>query len=227
MLVKTFGSAVTGISAQTITVEVIVGGEIQQNAPIHQLVGLPDNAVREGFMRIESALKVSGYRIPRKRIIANMAPADIRKEGSAYDLTIAIGMLAANELIPATELGDYIIMGELSLDGSLQPLKGVLPIAIQARQEGFKGLIVPHQNAREGAIVNNVAVFGAKNITEVIDHLSRKTLMQEVIVDTREEFANAHNIYQEDFSDVKGQENIKRAMEIGGASCRERVYCVV
>lgn len=217
MLVKTYGSAVFGIDAKTITVEIATGGEIQQNMPAYHLVGLPDSAVREGYLRVDSALKASGYRNPRFKTTINMAPADLRKEGSYYDLTIAVGMLASTEQIPADELDKYIIMGELSLDGSLRPIKGALPIAIQARKEGFKGLILPKANAREAAIVNDLEVYGLETLREVVDLLIGYASFKPVVVDTREEFFNEMEIFAEDFSDVKGQENIKRAMEIAAA----------
>ena len=159
MLVKTYGSAIYGVNAMTITVEVNV-----EPGAFFSLVGLPDNAVKESQQRIESALTQHGYRIPGRKIVINMAPADIKKEGSAYDLTLAIGILAASEQIKADNIGEYIIMGELSLDGSLQPIKGVLPIAIEARNKGFKGIILPAANAREAAIVNDLEVYGADNI---------------------------------------------------------------
>lgn len=169
MLVKVFGSAVFGIEATTITVEV----NIDKGVGYH-LVGLPDNAVKESNHRISTALKNNGYKIPGKKKIINMAPADLRKEGSAYDLTLAVGILAASEQIKADEVGDYIIMGELSLDGSLNPIKGALPIAIKAREEGFKGFILPKQNVKEAAIVNDLDVYGVENITEVIDFFNKK-----------------------------------------------------
>ncbi len=218
MLVKTYGSAVYGINAQTITLEVATGGELQPGQPGFQLVGLPDNAVREGFMRVRSAVKMAGKYVPRKLIMVNMAPADIRKEGSAYDLPLAIGILAADEQLPDPEMiTKYVIMGELSLDGGIRPIKGALPIAIQARTEKFEGLIVPIENAREAAIVNNIKVYGAAHIKDVIAHFEGKVSLQQVEVDTRGEFAYTKNKYNVDFSDVKGQENIKRALEIAAA----------
>lgn len=212
MLVKTFGSAIYGVNAITITVEVNIADGIK-----FFLVGLPDNAVKESQQRIEAALKNNGYKIPYKKITINMAPADIRKEGSAYDLTIAIGILAAGEQIVTDKLGDYIIMGELSLDGSLQPLKGVLPIAIQARKDKFKGIILPAQNAEEAAIVSDLEVYGMHTITEVIQFLEGKLEMKPTVFDTREEFFHHQQNLPFDFSEVKGQENIKRALEIAAA----------
>lgn len=212
MLIKTFGSAVYGVNATTITVEVNTskGGKFY-------LVGLPDNAVKESQQRIDAALKNTGFRWPGFRIIVNMAPADIRKEGSSYDLTIAIGILAASRQITCIDFSQYIIMGELSLDGALQPIKGALPIAIQARKEGFKGIILPKQNAREAGIVSDLEVFGVESISEVIDFFEGRTQLQTTSIDTREEFYAQLNNTEFDFSDVKGQENIKRAMEIAAA----------
>lgn len=211
MLVKTFGSAVFGIRAITVTVEVFMEQGIQ-----FFMVGLPDNAVKESHHRIESALRTNGYRIPGKKIIINMAPADIRKEGSAYDLTIAVGILGANEVISNNELEHYIIMGELSLDGGLLPIKGVLPIAIEARNQGFKGIILPLQNAREAAIVKGISTYGMSSLTEVIGFLNGTLTSEPVVVDGREEFEH-QNIIESDFADVRGQENIKRALEVAAA----------
>ncbi|MBF8965315.1 YifB family Mg chelatase-like AAA ATPase [Pontibacter sp. FD36] len=212
MLIKTFGSAVQGVNAYTVTVEVSVSAGAK-----YFLVGLPDNAIKEGEQRIESALAQYGYKLKRQKTIINMAPADIRKEGAAYDLTIAMGMLAAGGQLAADKLSQYMIMGELSLDGSLRPIKGVLPIAIQARKEGFKGIILPSHNAREAAIVNNLDVIGVENIKEAIDFLNSELDIQPVKVDTRDVFQNSANQYAADFSDVQGQENIKRALEIAAA----------
>jgi len=181
------------------------------------LVGLPDSAVKESHQRIEAALRNNGYKIPGKKIVINMAPADIRKEGSAYDLTIAIGILAASEQINPATVGEYVIMGELSLDGGLQPIKGALPIAIEARKQGFKGFILPKQNAREAAIVSELEVYGAENILDVIRFFNGDASLEREIVNTREEFYAQLNEYEFDFSDVKGQENIKRALEIAAA----------
>ncbi len=212
MLVKVYGSAVFGVDATTITVEVNVDKGIG-----YHLVGLPDNAVKESNYRIAAALQNNGFKIPGKKITINMAPADLRKEGSAYDLTLAMGILKASSQIEGDGIGDFLIMGELSLDGGLQPIKGVLPIAIQARDEGFKGFILPKQNEKEAAIVSDLEVYGVENIKEVIDFFEGNSNLQPTIVDTRKEFyANlAHPEF--DFSEVKGQESIKRCMEIAAA----------
>ena len=212
MLVKTYGSAVHGIDATTITIETDVSRGIRFN-----LVGLPDNAVKESQQRIDSALRFNGYKLPGKKIVINMAPADIRKEGSAYDLPIAIGILAASEQILAPDLSKYMLMGELSLDGGLQTVKGILPIAIRAREEGFEGFIVPKQNAREAAVVDKLKIFGVENLKEVINFLSGRAGLEQTIIDTREEFKTKISNYDLDFSDVKGQENVKRALEIAAA----------
>ncbi|PJA07683.1 MAG: magnesium chelatase, partial [Flavobacteriales bacterium CG_4_10_14_0_2_um_filter_32_8] len=212
MLVKTFGSAVIGVDAITITVEVNVDRGFK-----FFMVGLPDNAVKESQHRIESALKNVGYKMPGKKIVVNMAPADIRKEGSAYDLTIAIGILSASGQMNEEHVAEYIIMGELSLDGSLQPIKGALPIAIQARKEGFKGFVLPKENAREAAIVDGLDVYGVSNIKEVIDFFNNDITLEKIEIDTRKEFYKNLNNVDFDFEDVKGQENIKRALEIAAA----------
>jgi len=212
LLVKTFGSAVYGIEATTITVEVNIAAGTK-----YFVVGLPDIAIKESYFRIESALKNCNYRMPRQQVVVNMAPADIRKEGSAYDLTIATAVLAASGQMEVDNLDKYIIMGELSLDGGLQPIKGALPIAIQARKEGFKGFILPKQNAREAAIVNGLEVYGVDSIKEVAGFFNGDQQLEPVTVNTREEFYNSLSNYDSDFSEVKGQENIKRALEIAAA----------
>ncbi|WP_419700438.1 YifB family Mg chelatase-like AAA ATPase [Mucilaginibacter sp. NFX135] len=212
MLVKTFGSAVYGIEAITITVEVNIAAGTK-----YFIVGLPDVAVKESYFRIESALKNTGFRMPRQQVVVNMAPADIKKEGSSYDLTIATAVLAASGQLEPENLDKYIIMGELSLDGSLQPIKGALPIAIQARKDGFKGFILPKQNAREAAIVNDLEVYGVDNIKEVAGFFNGDLNLEPEKVNTREEFYNSLSNYDSDFSEVKGQENIKRALEIAAA----------
>lgn len=212
MLIKTYGSAVYGVNAAIITIEV----NVIQGAKFF-LVGLPDNAVKESQQRIESALKTNGYRMPGKRVIINMAPADIKKEGSSYDLPLAIGILAASEQIICRQLDHYIIMGELSLDGGVRPIKGALPIAIEARKRGFKGFILPSQNAREAAVVKDLDVIGVETISEAVSFLAGERSIEPVFVDTRNEFFANINDYDVDFSDVKGQENVKRAMEIAAA----------
>lgn len=212
MLVKIYGSAIHGVSAQTITIEV----NVDQGVGYH-LVGLPDNAIKESSYRINAALKNVGFKIPGKKITVNMAPADLRKEGSAYDLCIAIGVLAASDLIKAESLHEYAIMGELSLDGGLQPIKGALPIAINAREEGFKGIILPKQNAREAAIVNNLEVYGVENIKQVIDFFHEGIPLEKTVFDTRKEFQEKIDHFPFDFSEVKGQETAKRAMEVAAA----------
>jgi len=212
MLIKTYGSAVHGVDATTVTVEVNVDKGIN-----FSLVGLPDSAVRESQHRIDAALTNNGYKLPGKKITINMAPADIRKEGAAYDLPLAMGILAASEQISACEIDQYVIMGELALDGSLRPIKGVLPIAIQARKSGFKGIVLPAQNAVEAAIVNEFDVLGASTIKDVIAHFDETKPIPPTELDTREEFYHRLSDFEVDFSDVKGQENIKRSLEIAAA----------
>lgn len=217
MLAKTFASAVQGVDARTITVEINTGGAVAGDKNFYQLVGLPDSAVREGFQRIEAAVGNSGFRMTRVKTTVNLAPADIRKEGSAYDLPIAVGFLAATKQLVCDDLENYLIMGELSLDGSLRPIRGALPIAIQARKEKFKGFILPKENAREAAIVNDLDVYGVETLREAVDLLSGEQPQSPVFVETRDEFFQTQNKYDVDFSDVRGQENIKRALEIAAA----------
>lgn len=215
MLVKTFGSAVHGVEAITITIEV----NWLQNGKDPMIVGLPDNAVKESLQRIESAFKSNLYDVPRTKVVVNLAPADIRKSGTAFDLAIALGILGASEQIANPEiLEHYVIMGELALDGSIRPIKGALPIAIQARKEGFKGLIVPETNAKEAGMVNTMNVYGAGHIKDVIRFFEEgETGLERMIINTREEFFTAQYDFEVDFSEVKGQENIKRALEIAAA----------
>ena len=212
MLVKTYGSAIIGVNALMVTVEVNVGDGVG-----FYMVGLPDNAVKESAQRISSAFEESGFRIPGKRVIVNLAPADLKKEGTAYDLTIAIGVLGAVGMVKADEMERYVIMGELGLDGTLRPIKGALPIAIEARRQQYKGLIVPAENAREAAIVNNLEVYGATSLREVADFLNGEGSIGQTIVDTRAEFARSLNNYEYDFADVKGQATVKRCLEIAAA----------
>ncbi|MCU0368609.1 MAG: YifB family Mg chelatase-like AAA ATPase [Cyclobacteriaceae bacterium] len=212
MVAKTFGSAVHGVDARTITVEV----NVTQGKDFH-MSGLPDTAVKESQHRVESSFKSLKYFMPRNKVVVNLAPADLRKEGSAYDLPIALSVLKASEQITAEELDNYVIMGELSLDGILRPIKGVLPIAIQARKEEFKGFVLPKSNAREAAIVNNIDIIGVETLQEAIDFFEKKKTIEPLRVDTREIFQSKVNTYEADFKDVQGQENIKRAMEIAAA----------
>lgn len=212
MLIKTYGSAVFGVNALTITVEVSIGGGNR-----YHIVGLPDNAIKESLRRVESAIQSAGLKMPRQKIVINLAPADIRKEGSAYDLPIAVGILAASGQLESTEIEKYFIMGELSLDGGLQPIKGALPISIQARTAGFKGFILPKDNSREAAIVNELLVYGMSNLSAVVAFFNGTEVPLPVQVDAENTFSEHTHHYEHDFSDVKGQENIKRALEIAAA----------
>ena len=217
MLVKTYASAVQGVEAQIITVEVNAGGTVGPNSNFYHLVGLPDNAVKEGFQRIEAAIKNVGYEMKRLKMTINLAPADIRKEGSAYDLPIALGVLGSTKQMAPDRLGDYLCMGELALDGKLRPIKGALPIAIEARKKGYKGFILPKQNAREAAIVNDLEVYGIDNLVEAIEFLDGTRALEPLAHDTRGAFQEDLRHFIVDFSDVQGQENIKRALEIAAA----------
>ncbi|MEB2781640.1 YifB family Mg chelatase-like AAA ATPase [Algoriphagus persicinus] len=212
MVAKTFGSAVSGVDANIITIEVNVG-----QGTNFFMVGLPDSAVKESQQRVESALKYFGYRMPRQKVVVNLAPADIRKEGSAYDLPIAMGILQASEQVEFPALGDYVIMGELALDGNLRPIKGVLPIAIEARKRGFKGFILPVENTKEASIVNNLDIIGVETMQQATDFLMGDLLIEPLVTDTREIFYHSLDDIEFDFADVQGQENIKRAMEIAAA----------
>ena len=212
MLSKTFGSAVYGIDATTITVEV----NVLQGTKFF-LVGLPDSAVKESEQRVESSIKHFGFNMPRKKVVVNLAPADIRKEGSAYDLPIGLCILKASSQIIAPDLEKYLIMGELSLDGIVRPIKGALPIAIEARKQGFKGFILPKENAIEAAIVNNLDIIAVETLEDAIGFLEDPSSIEPTTVDTRDIFYHEQNEFDQDFEDVQGQENIKRALEIAAA----------
>ena len=212
MLVKTYGSAILGVNAVTVTVEVNTCPGLG-----FYIVGLPDNAVKESSQRIASAFGESGFRVPGRNIVVNLAPASLRKEGSAYDLSIAIAILGSVGMVKADDLDKYVIMGELGLDGTLRPIKGVLPIAIEARKQQYKGIIVPAENAREAAIVNNLGVYGATSLKEVADFLNGEGTIEQTVMDTRVEFARSLNNYEYDFADVKGQLTVKRCLEIAAA----------
>ena len=212
MVAKTYGSAVHGVNASIVTVEVsIVSGTK------FYIVGLPDSAVKESQSRVESAIKRNGYFISRQRTIVNLAPADLKKEGAAYDLPMALCVLQSSRQIIANDLSEYVIMGELSLDGKLRPIKGALPIAIEARKKGVKGFILPKENAPEAAIVDDLNVYGVEDLEEAVRYFTGELIINPIKVDTRELFNDRANRYDFDFSDVQGQENIKRALEIAAA----------
>jgi magnesium chelatase family protein len=212
MLSKSYGSAVFGVNAHIITIEVNV-----LNGTKIFMVGLPDSAIKESEHRIESAIKHFGFVMPRQKVVVNLAPADIKKEGAAYDLPIALAILQSSGQLAAQELEKYVIMGELSLDGVLRPIKGVLPIAIEARKNGFKGFILPKENAKEAAIVNNLDIIGVDTLEDACQYLDGTKHIDPLVIDTRDMFYNTINEYEVDFSNVQGQENIKRAMEIAAA----------
>ncbi|TAF33516.1 MAG: ATP-binding protein [Cytophagales bacterium] len=211
-IAKTFGGSVLGVNARIITVEVNVLSGTRLF-----IVGLPDSAVKESEQRVESAIKHYGFKLPRQKTVINLAPADVKKEGSAYDLPIALGILQASDQMHARDLEQYVVLGELALDGKLRPIKGVLPIAIEARKEGFKGFILPKENAVEAAIVNNLDIIGVENLIEAVEYLEGNSSIKPLQYDTRELFALHQNDYDTDFADVQGQENIKRALEIAAA----------
>lgn len=215
MIVKGYASAVHGVNATRISVEVNTSAPTPEFKSF--IIGLPDNAVKESIHRTDAAIKNSGFEPLRQKVVVNLAPADLRKEGSAYDLPIAVCMLAATYQIPDKVLEDYVIMGELGLDGNLMPIKGALPIAIQAKKDGFRGLILPMENSREAAIVKDLEVYGVRNLKEVADFLAGHLELKPAYADPRGDFEQAQNHYDVDFSDVQGQENIKRAMEIAAA----------
>jgi magnesium chelatase family protein len=217
MLVKTFASAVEGVDARSITVEVNAGGFVAEGKPWYNVVGLPDSAIREGSYRVEAAVQNSGFMNRRMKIVINLAPADVRKEGAAYDLPIALGYLNATQQIVVPDLNEYMVMGELSLSGELRPIRGALPIAIRARAQGYKGFILPEENAREAAIVSDLPVYGVTSLRQAIDFLTGELKLEPTQVNTREEFFQQRASYELDFSDVRGQENIKRAMTIAAA----------
>ncbi|MDE6176558.1 MAG: ATP-binding protein, partial [Paramuribaculum sp.] len=212
MLAKINAAAMSGIDAIPVTMEIIVDRGFS-----FSMVGLPDTAVKESHQRVMSALEQSGHEMPRRRVVVNLAPADIRKEGAAYDLPLALGILAANEKIPLEPLSHFMVMGELSLDGSVQPVRGILPMAILARRMGLQGLIVPEANVGEAAVVNNLDVYGVESLSQVVEFLNGKLPIEPTIVDTRAEFARAQGMFDLDFDEVKGQDGVKRALEVACA----------
>jgi magnesium chelatase family protein len=212
MLVKTYCAAVNGLEVTTVACEV----SMMRGMQFH-LTGLADTAVKESYERIKAALTNNGFRMPQMEITANLSPADIKKEGSGYDLPLAVGVLAVNSQVATDKLGSYMLVGELGLDGRLQPIRGALPIAIRARKEKFKGLIVPQQNIREAAVVNQLDVYGMESLMDVVRFMNGDTSYQPTVIDTRREFYEQQNQYDLDFSDVRGQESVKRALEVAAA----------
>jgi magnesium chelatase family protein len=212
MTAKTFSSALAGVNARTITIEVNVG----QGKGLH-ISGLVDMAVKESIHRVESAMKAFGYHVPRNKVVVNLAPADIRKEGSAYDLPIALSLVAASQQETFNTLANYVVMGELALDGNLRPVRGVLPIAIQSTHENFKGLILPNENAREAAIVDGLDIIGVNTLKDAIDFFKGTKIVQPIHIEVDKLFDDQSSHYPTDFEDVQGQENIKRAFEIAAA----------
>jgi magnesium chelatase family protein len=217
MLVKLFSAAGHGVDASTITVEVNAGGSAVSGKINYWMVGLPDNAIKEGYQRIQSAIKSIGFSFPRVKLVINFAPADIRKEGSAYDLPIALGVMAATHQIGMEKFGQYLIMGELGLDGSLRPVKGVLPIAVLAKRESYKGIVIPAVNAREAAIVDDLDIIPVDNLQEAAEFMDNRRDIEPYKTVLGNECNQVHNQYHKDFADVKGQHNIKRALEIAAA----------
>ncbi|MEL6987416.1 MAG: YifB family Mg chelatase-like AAA ATPase [Bacteroidota bacterium] len=217
MLAKIFASTPYGIEAQTITIEVNTGGVPQQNSLGYAFVGLPDNAVKEGWHRIDSAIKSIGFKLPRLRMVVNLAPANVRKEGSAFDLPIALGMMAATGSVDPTKFKDYIIIGELSLDGAVRPVRGILPMAIMAQRQGFQGILVPAANAKEAAIVSGLNVYEIHNLKDAVSFFNGFNDLEVTTINPGEHFRKQSHFYSIDFSDVKGQENIKRALELAAA----------
>ncbi len=217
MLIKSFASAVQGVDARSIIVEVNAGGSVPDNKPWYNVIGLPDSAIREGSYRVETAIKNSGFRNIRVRTVINLAPADVRKEGAAYDLPIAIAYLQATRQIHAPPAEEFMIMGELALGGELRPIKGALPMAIKARQLGYRGMLLPRENAREAAIVDGIEVYGVETLRQAAEFLSGQFVVTPTQVDTRAEFFRERMAYEVDFRDVRGQENIKRSLTISAA----------
>ena len=228
MLVKTYSAAVFGIEAVTVTIEVDVTRGVR-----YMLVGLPDTAVKESQQRIESAFRAVGLHWPGRQVIINMAPADIRKEGSSYDLPLAVGILVASGMISGTMLDGLLLTGELSLDGAVRPVRGILPMALQARDSGFRGMMVPAKNATEAAVVNGLDIYGVNSLSEVLAYLQGDQTPGPLTIDPADLFSRVGNVYDTDFSDVKGQENVKRALEVAVAGSHNAImlymvltYCI-